>query len=170
MRMVLRAVVPLLLVSVLPGVAAAQERPWAAEVAAGHAAFVDDSTKHFFVAGGRVRRYVTPRVSVGPQLIVMTGGSGGVRDRNITLFGDVVFDLFRDDAQGARVIPFVAGGAGIHWIRDEVRDGYFWGRQLGASAGGGFRVRINRATAASIEYRLGSELYQQITGSVGVRW
>lgn len=171
MRIVRQTAVPLLLVIGLPGVAAAQDRPWTVEVAVGHAAFVDDATKHFGVAGGRVRRYVTPRVSIGPELIIMTGGSGGVRDRNITLLGDVVFDLRDGDGPAApRVIPFVAGGVGIHWIRDIVRDGHYWGRQLGASAGAGVRVSISRRARASLEYRIGSELYQQITGSVGLRW
>lgn len=170
MRIVLPAAVPLLLAIGLPGSAAAQDRNWTAEVAAGHAAFVDDSTKHFLVAGGRVRRYVTPRLSIGPELIVMTGGSGGVRDRNVTLTADVVFDLHHDDGLAAgRVIPYIAGGAGIHWIRDIVRNGPYWGRQLGASAGAGVRVGVSRVTA-SLEYRIGSELYQRITGSAGFRW
>lgn len=169
MRIVLQTAVPLLLVIGLPGVAAAQDRPWTAEVAVGHAAFVDDSPKHFLVFGGRVRRYVTPRVSIGPELIVMTGGSGGVRDRNVTLTADVVFDLHHDDGLAAgRVTPYIAGGAGIHWIRDIVRNGPYWGRSLGATAGGGVRVRVRRVTA-SAEYRIGLAGYQRITGALGFR-
>jgi hypothetical protein len=171
MRIVIFAAASLVLVVWTPGRAAAEGRAWTAEAIAGHAGFVDDSTKHFLVAGLSVHRAVTPRLRIGPELVVMTGGSGGVRDRNVLLAGKIVFDLRRDEgAKPARIVPFLVGSAGIFWARDIVRGGYFWSRQPGATAGAGVRARVGGAMSASLEYRIGSELYQQITGVAGFHW
>ena len=63
------AVALVLLIYPIPG--RAQNRAWVAEGTAGYAGFVDDSTKNYWAAGGGVRRYLTPRLSVGPELVVM---------------------------------------------------------------------------------------------------
>ena len=52
----------------------AQDRPRAAlEFSRGWAGFVDDATIHHAVFGGAARFYVTPRISVGPELVYMVG-------------------------------------------------------------------------------------------------
>ena len=77
------------LVVLWPAAAAAQERPLVIDVTGGYAGFVDDATKHHFVAGGAVRKYVTPRLSLGPEFVVMPGEG----DLAVMLTGNVVYDL-----------------------------------------------------------------------------
>src|SRR5262245_30889380 len=80
----------------------AQESNWAADTSVGWAGFVDDATKHYLLVGGSVRRSITPRVSIGPELVFMSN-SDEVRDLNVLLTGNVVFDM----APGRRLAPFV---------------------------------------------------------------
>jgi hypothetical protein len=163
-------VASLLFILGLPLVARAQDRRWTAEFSTGYAGFLDDATQHFGVVAGGLRRYVTPRVSIGPELTVMAGGEG-VRDRNIMLTGNVVFDLYPDPgADSRRLVPFLVGGAGIFRGRDIVRDGHFWSSEPGFTMGGGVRARINEVISASLEYRVGWEAHHRVTGSVAFRW
>ena len=55
-----------------PALALAQDRGWVADVTLGWAGFVDDATKNYLLAGGGVRRHLTPRVSIGPEFVVMS--------------------------------------------------------------------------------------------------
>jgi hypothetical protein len=144
----------------------AQDRPWAAEVHVGYAGFVDDSTKNYWLVGGGLFPYVTPRISVGPELVVMTNDDL-VRDRNVLLTGNVVSDA---NPAGARVTPFLVAGAGLFWGRDQVANGPYWFSDPAFTAGGGVRARLSDAWSAAAEYRIGWELHQRVSGSVGVNW
>ena len=63
----------------------AQDRPPpAAELVAGWAGFVDDAMIHHGVVGGSIRWYLSPRVSVGPELVYMKGPG---RDRDFFATG-----------------------------------------------------------------------------------
>ncbi len=146
--------------------ALAQDRSWAAEVHVGYAGFVDDSTKNYWLFGGGLRRYVTPRISVGPELVVMAN-DGLIRDRNVLLTGNVVFDAV---SAGAQLTPFLVAGAGLFWGRDQVRNGPYWSSDPAFTAGGGVRARITHGWSAAAEYRIGSELHQRISGTIGVHW
>jgi hypothetical protein len=145
--------------------ALAQDRAWVADVSIGWAGLVDDATKNYLLVGASVRRFVTPRISIGPELVVMSNGNE-VRDRNVMLTGNVVFDAF----PGSRVSPFIVGGGGIFWGRDQVRNGPYWFSDPAFTAGGGVRANVSDALTAAVEYRLGWELHQRLSGSVGVRW
>ena len=48
----------------------AQERPVVVDGTIGYTGLVDDATDHFLTVGGAVRAYLTPRVSVGPEVRV----------------------------------------------------------------------------------------------------
>src|SRR5688572_1276981 len=132
----LTAVVGALMLSV-PAVASAQDRGWVADASIGYAGFVDDATKHYLLAGAGVRRHVTPRVSIGPEVVIMSNGSE-LRDRNVMLTGNVVLDVFGQSSAGMRrVSPFLVGGLGMFWGRDQVRGGPFWSRDPAFTAGAG---------------------------------
>ena len=155
-----------LVVALASPVASRAQTPWSAELTAGYAGFLDDATKHFVVLGGGVRRQVTPRVSIGPEVVVMFGE---FRDRNVMLTGNVVFDVYPEQ-DGRRVTPFLVGGLGMYWHRELVRGGPYWSSDPAFTAGGGIRARISDAVSASIEYRVGWEPHQRITGSAGFHW
>ena len=153
-----------------PAPAPAQDRGWVAEVTIGWAGFVDDATQNYLLAGGSVRRQLTPRVSIGPEFVVMSK-SDAVRDRNLMLTGNVVFDAYPVTGPGSRrVTPFVVGGAGMFWGRDQVRNGPFWFSDPAFTAGGGIRARVNQRVSAAAEYRIGWELHQRVSASAGFHW
>ena len=146
--------------------ASAQELPWVVDGSIGYAGFVDDSTKNFFVFGGALRKQVTPRISIGPELIFMDGGDS-FTDRVVMLTGNVVFDFYPTRGAGARTItPFLVGGVGGFWLRDQVGTGPFWSSDPAFTAGGGIRARLSERLSAVGEYRLGWELHHRLTGSV----
>lgn len=149
----------------VPIAALAQDRGWVADVSIGWAGFVDDSTKNYLLLGGSVRRLVTPRVSIGPELVLMSNANQ-VRDRNVLLTGNVVFDA----SPQSRVSPFVVVGGGMFWGRDQVRDGPYWSSEPAFTAGGGVRANLGESVTAAVEYRLGWELHHRVSGSAGVRW
>jgi hypothetical protein len=144
----------------------AQERPWAVDGTIGYAGFVDDSTKNYIVFGGAVRKQVTPRISIGPEFVVM-GNGDLLMDRVVMLTGNVVFDVYPTHGQNARrVTPFLVGGVGGFWSREQFQNGPFWASDPAFTAGGGVRARIADRVSATAEYRFGWELHHRITGSV----
>lgn len=148
----------------------AQELPWVVDGTIGYAGFVDDSTKNFFVFGGAVRKHVTPRISIGPEFVVMEGADS-LTDRVVMLTGNVVFDIYpmhgpMHDKDARTVTPFLVGGVGGFWSRDQVGTGPFWASDPAFTAGGGVRARVAERVSVSGEYRIGWELHQRLTGSV----
>ena len=146
--------------------AKAQERPWVADGTIGYAGFVDDSTKNYVVYGGAVRKQLTPRISIGPEFVVMDNADL-LRDRVILLTGNVVFEVYPTHGQGARrVTPFLVGGVGGFWSREQFQKVPFWASDPAFTAGGGVRARLADRMSAVAEYRLGWELHHRLSGSV----
>jgi hypothetical protein len=151
-------------------VAAAQDRPWIAEFSVGWAGLVDDSTKNYVLVGGSLRRYVTPRFSIGPEFVVMNN-SNLITDLLMMLTGNAVYDFYpASGPEARRVTPFVVGGVGIFRGRDQVRNGPFWFSDPSFTAGGGVRARISDAFSAGGEYRIGWEPHQRLSGFVALAW
>jgi hypothetical protein len=151
-----------------PAASSAQDRPWTAGVAIGYAGLVDDATKNYVLIGGDLRRYVSPRVSVGAELATMSN-SGLLRDRNVVLTGNVVFDVV-ESSDARRITPFVVGGGGIFWGRDALASGPYWSSDPAFTAGAGARVRLSDSVSAAAEYRFGWELHQRVNGVVSYSW
>lgn len=152
-------------VLLLPVAASAQGRGWVAEASAGWAGLVDDATKNYPLLGGTVRRHVSPRVSIGPEFVIMSN-SDSLRDRNVMLTGNIVFDAAPD----ARVSAFTIGGLGMFWGREQLRDGPYWSNDPAFTAGGGLRANVTESIAVGGEYRIGWELHQRVSAFAGVRW
>ena len=147
--------------------AGAQDRAWMAEGTMGYAGFVDEATKNYWVIGGGVRRYLTPRLSVGPEVVVM-GNSNLARDRLAMATGNVVFDIYPRTAR--RLTPFVVGGFGVFFSREQFQNGPFWSNDPAFTAGGGVRARVGEGVSIGAEYRLGWELHHRLTASAGFHW
>jgi opacity protein-like surface antigen len=161
----LHTVIAFCVVVLLPVSLSAQDRDWIAEVAIGWAGLVDDATKNYLLVGGTLRRHVSPRVSIGPEFVIMSN-SDLLRDRLVMLTGNVVFDAAPD----ARVSPFAIGGVGMFWGREQFRDGPYWSNDPAFTAGGGLRSSVSRSVTVGVEYRIGWELHQRVSGFAGVRW
>lgn len=149
--------------------ASAEQQHWAVDASAGYAGFVDDATKSYALVGGSLRRYLSTRVSIGPELVVMWG-SDSVRDRAMMLTGNVVVDFGFSDPALARITPFLVGGIGAFWGRDIVRGGPYWSSDPAFTAGGGMRIDIGRRLGMAAEYRIGWELHQRLSGALTARW
>lgn len=161
----LHTVIAFGVVVLLPVAVSAQDRGWVADGSVGWAGLVDDATKHSLLVGGTVRRHLSPRVSIGPELVIMSI-SDVLRDRIVMLTGNFVFDASPD----ARVSAFAIGGLGMFWGREPFRDGPYWSSDPAFTAGGGLRANVNESVAVGGEYRIGWELHQRVTGFARVRW
>jgi hypothetical protein len=139
--------------------------PIAVEGTIGWSGFVDDATVQHAVYGGALRVGVTPRISVGPEVMYMVGPR---TDRDVVALGTLWFDLLTP-RRDLDVQPYlVAGGGFMHHS-----EGYF-GRRVGGSdgtfsLGGGVRVRVNDRVYAGVDARIGWEPNLRIAGHVGVR-
>lgn len=163
-----QTVLVIALLFAMPAVSSGQDRAWTAELAVGYAGLVDDATKNYWLVGGDLRRSVSPRVSVGAELVTMSN-SNLLRDRIVVVTGNVVFDLY-ELTNARRVTPFVVGGGGVFWGREAFAAGPYWSSDPAFTAGGGVRVRVNDAVSAAAEYRVGWELHQRLNAVVSYRW
>lgn len=152
----------------LAGNVSAQERPRpAVEATGGWVGFLDDSIVSDPLVGGGLRWYVSPRLSVGPEVTYMIGR---VSD-NLMITGNVVFDLVSPRAATPwPAVPYVVGGAGINQYSQSF--GPFTRRSNGwaFTGGGGVRIRVNDRIYVAPEFRFGFELHMRATGTLGVRF
>ena len=142
--------------------ASAQDRSPRIEGTAGHAAFVDEDPIDHFMFGGAARLALTPRLSVGPEVVYMIGPGA---DRDLFVTGNVWFDLLRPGA-GRRVTPYVVAGGGFMRHRDEfITD--FTSTEGAFTGGVGLRIALHDRWYIAPEARLGWETHSRLTASVG---
>jgi hypothetical protein len=140
--------------------------PAIVELAAGYAGFVDDATIDHTIIGGALRMPISPRVSVGPEVVYMIGPG---EDRDLFLTGNVTFDVLPVRAgRRPRVNPFLVGGAGVFRHTDRVGQRDFSNVEVAATGGGGVRVWITNRVYTAGEVRLGWELHYRVNGVLGV--
>ena len=148
--------------------AAAQERPApAVEFAPGALFFPDDGVVTEPFVGGNVRFYVSPRVSLGPELAYVNGA----QHSHFMLTGNVTFDLAAPPPGAAvRVVPFVVAGAGLFSTNESFpNDPSFTSTEGAFTAGGGFRADLGRRAFAGVEARVGWELHTRVNAVIGFR-
>ena len=146
--------------------AAAQEKPApAAEFAAGALFFPDDGVVTEPFVGGHVRFYVSPRVSLGPELAFVNGE----RHSHLMLTGNVTVDLARPQPGGSvRVVPFVVAGGGLFTTSESFpNDPSFTSTEGAFTAGGGFRADLGRRAFAGVEARVGWEPHVRVNAVIG---
>lgn len=169
-----RLVVRVMLATVVIGTswvtaAIAQERPGPmAEVAAGTLLFADDSVLREGFLGATGRIYVSPRISVGPELAYIRGANHS----HLMLTGNVTADLVDPmNGEPRPVTPFVVAGGGLFQTRETFPNTRAFTSTEGAfTAGGGVRALLGRRFIAGAEARVGWELHIRLNGMVGVRF
>jgi hypothetical protein len=143
---------------------AAQDRPRAAvEAVGGWAGFVDEATINHGIFGGAARWYLSPRVSVGPELVYMIGPGS---DRDLFLTGNVTFDLFRDRP----VTPFFVAGGGFMRHSEDFGFRKFSSTEGAFTGGGGVRLALGERVYLAPEARLGWELHSRFSVTAGWRF
>ncbi len=160
-------VVVCVVLSTLANPATAQERPAPVlEFAAGQLLFADDGVVEEGFFGGDARIYLSPRVSVGPEVAVIFGQNHS----HLMLTGNLTFDLLSPvNGVPRRVTPFIVTGGGLFHTSEQLLTGPYSHNEGAFTAGGGFRVRIGDDVAAGVEARLGWELHLRLNAVVGVR-
>jgi hypothetical protein len=156
-----------LILAAVPAAAQIPSTPSAAaEVIAGYAGFVDDVFVDHTAVGGSARIYLSPRISVGPEIVYMKGPRD---DRDLFVTGNLTFDLIAA-TDGRPVVPFLVIGGGYFRHSDRFGGTTFSSGEGAVTGGGGARVRLTDRLFALGEFRLGWEPHYRITGGVGVNW
>ena len=159
------AALALALTGIPAGQAAAQERPApAVELAVGSLFFPDDGTVTEGFAGGTARVYLSPRVSIGPEIASIQGRNHS----HLMLTGNVTFDLLGPvNGRPRRVTPFVVAGGGLFRSSEQFRSGSFSSTEGAFTAGGGVRAMVGKNVIVGAEARIGWELHLRVNGTVG---
>jgi hypothetical protein len=147
----------------------AQEMPrGAAEFSAGWLGFADDGIVTETPIGGAFRWHLTPRVSVGPELLWI----GGSNHSHLMLTGNITIDLLRPpNGRPPLVTPFIVVGAGMFRTTESFVNGDDFSSTEGAfTAGGGVRANPTDRLTLGGDARLGWETHVRLTGFVGVRF
>ncbi len=146
--------------------AAAQERPApVVELAVGALLFPDDgiTVEEGFI-GGAGRFYLSPRLSVGPEIAYI----GAALHSHLMLTGNLTFDFIGADGQPPRLTPFVVVGAGLFRTREEFGTIDSTHSEGAFTAGGGVRVRVGKRVVVGAEARVGWELHLRVNGMIGI--
>ncbi len=164
MSSVYRGLTLLLVLAGVPTLAVAQPALPApvVEFTGGYAGFADDATVSHGMLGSAFRVYVTPRLSVGPEVQYMIGPD---TDRDLIVTGNATFDLL---PPSRRTTPFVVAGAGLFRHSQQFAGRTFSSTEGAFTGGGGVRTRISDRVSAAAEVRAGWELHYRVSGTVAV--
>jgi hypothetical protein len=161
------AIVLMVLISGRSIAAQARAAP-VAELAAGVLLFPDDGVVTEGALGGNLRFYLSPRVSIGPEVTYVSGANHS----HLMLTGNLTFD-FRGPVNGEppAVTPFLVAGGGLFRTRQRFFNNEVFASNEGAfTAGGGVRVRVGRSVFLGGEARVGWETHLRINALVGVQF
>jgi hypothetical protein len=154
------------LIVAAPVAAQTSNRSGAVEFLAGHAGFADDATIEHSVFGGAGRVYVTPRLSVGPEITYMRGPN---TDRDWYFLGNLTWDIRHPRAgRPPRISPFLIAGAGFFTHSDRFPSGTFTSSEGAFAAGGGTRVHLTDRAYVMGDFRIGWELHYRLSGGIGI--
>lgn len=158
------AVVAALILSALP--AFAQDRPSPAlDLAAGWVGFADDGVVSEFPVGGGFRWYLSPRISIGPEVTFIAGDSHSHQ----VVTGNLTFDFLAPRNGVPRVTPFIVVGGGMFRTSEGFTNRPPFSSTEGAfTVGGGIRAPVGDRVAVGADARLGWEPHFRITGFVSV--
>lgn len=157
-------VVAALILSTLP--ASAQDRPLPAlDLAAGWVGFADDGVVSELPIGAAARWYLSPRISIGPEVTFIAAESHSHQ----VVTGNLTFDFLTPRNGQPRVTPFLVVGGGMFRTSEGFANRPRFSSTEGAfTLGGGIRVPLNDRLAAGLDVRLGWEPHLRISGFVSV--
>jgi len=136
------------------------------EGAAGWAGFGDEGIIHHTLIGAAWRGYVTPRISLGPELQFMAGPGS---DRDLILTGNLMVDLLAPTAdRPRRTTPYVVLGGGFFRHSQRFPAGTVTSTEGAFTAGVGLRTWVNDRVFVGADARLGWEPHVRVAALVGV--
>ena len=148
--------------------AAAQDLPaGAAELSIGWVGFADDGVVSETMVGGTVRFYLSPRVSVGPEVVYFKGSGHS----HLMVTGNVTYDVLGPVGGRPRLVtPYLVAGGGVFQTRDEFRGETFKSNEGAFTAGGGLRAVAEDHLIVGVEGRVGWELHLRVNGFIGLQF
>ena len=154
-------------ITAVPHLARAQERPGpAVDLSAGWVGFADDGIVGEGLVGGAARWYLYPRISIGPEIVYLSGDNHS----HMILTANVTWDLVAPlDGRLRRVTPFVVAGGGVFQTRETFFNGTYTSHEGAFTAGGGVRALAGSRATLGVEARAGWELHLRISALIGVR-
>ena len=157
-----RARALLAIVLMTPLAAEARQAPASIEIAGGWIGFPDDGgTVDETLVGGAARWRLSPKISIGPELIYIQGDN----HNHFVATGNLTVDFNPDGS----VQPFFVVGGGMFQSREEFFDDAFTSREGAFTAGGGVRGRITDRVSVGVDARVGWETHIRIGGLVSIR-
>jgi len=127
----------------------------------GYSNFLDEDPLHHLVTGGSARFFVTNRIAVEPEFLLMYRSS---RDIDFQVIPNVVFEFTKRES---RFQPYAIGGVGLQRHRELTGTGYYWSNSWTASGGIGTKIFLSDRLYVAPEFRLGLEPIVRITASIG---
>jgi len=157
-------VIAVLILSALP--VAAQDRPSPAlDLGAGWVGFADDGIVSEVPVAASARWYLTPRISVGPEVTFIVGDSHSHQ----IVTGNLTFDVLAPRSGAPRITPFVFIGGGLFRTSEGFANRPSFSATEGAfTVGTGIRVPLNDRVAAGMEARMGWEPHVRLTGFISI--
>ena len=155
------------LIAPMADLAAAQNRPGlAAELATGWVGFADDGIVSESLVGGAARWYLLPRVSVGPELVYISGP----HHSHLVLTGNVTWDVLAPtNGRPRRVTPFLVAGGGIFQTREHLFTGTYTSNEGAFTVGGGVRALVAERVTLGFDVRVGWEPHIRVNGLIGLQ-
>jgi hypothetical protein len=147
--------------------AAAQTPATAAELSLGWVGFADDGIVNETMVGGTVRFYLTPQVSVGPEIVYIKGGR---RHSHLMVTGNLMWDILPSRGRARFVTPYLVAGGGVFQTRQDFPSGTFKSNDPAFTAGGGLRFVAEDRLIVGAEARVGWELHLRVNGFIGVQF
>lgn len=162
-------ILPLLVILIAAPAAAQTGAIGAVEGVGGYAGFIDESFVDHAVFGASGRIHLSPRISIGPEVVFMRGPGF---DRDLFVTGNLTVDFLvaPADARRGTVNPFLVVGGGLMRHSDRFGATTFTSSEGAVTGGGGARVWLTDRVYALAEFRLGWEPHYRVTAGVGVLW
>src|SRR5262245_51975317 len=162
-----KGILAAVLIFLIPGLAAARQRPApAVELTGGYAGFVDDAMIDHTMFGGAARFYLSPRISVGPEVQYMIGPGD---DRDLLVTGNLTVDFLSPVSSGKpRTTPYAVVGGGRFQNTLRVGTGLYTSSEGAFTSGIGVRAWLNERVYLAPEFRVGWELHYRISGTIGI--
>lgn len=143
-----------------PAAAAAQDLRPSVEFTGGILNFADDGIVMEGMIGAAARFPVTRRISVGPEMLFVSG----TNHSHLIATGNVTYDIFATDRTA---MPFLVAGGGFFRTREQFPAGAFSSTEGAFTAGGGLRAAIGRRAYAGIDARVGWEPHVRVNALLG---
>lgn len=137
-----------------------------AEISGGWSGFADEGVVDHVLGGVGARYYLTPRLSIGPELQYMVGPGD---DRDLVGTVNLVVDFLKPTLdRPRRTTPYLLVGGGFFRHTDRFFTENYSTTEGAFTAGLGVRTWINERVFVAADARLGWEPHVRLAATLGI--